>query len=157
MQLDIHTTSVVYRSPIYKVWEPYVAVAEGVAEDGRSVVGIGSSFLSEDSALDEAVEDLKHNARTYEGFSFSLSKIEDKVIGHRIEFLENRGEVRTVPGAEGLKLSVEVFAEKDGREVTALGKPGNLNFGIGPDYRAALHNALDDVESQLERVGTATV
>lgn len=157
MQLDIHTTRAVLRSAFWAVWKPTIAVAQGTTEDGRTVVGIGSSRVSESSALDAAVENAKTNAQKYRDFSFTFSEIQDPSLGERIVFLAEKGEIRRTGNTEGVRLSVEVFAEQDGREVTARGKPGMTDWEFGFGYDTALQNALDDVESQLSRVGTTTV
>lgn len=72
--IDIKTTQVVYRSPIYRLGTPNVAIAKEFTPDGREIRGIGASILSEDKALDLAVENVKENARDVD-FSFEISVI----------------------------------------------------------------------------------
>jgi len=56
-ELDVRDVSVVYSSQLWRISKKNIAVATGVTGDGRHVQGIGTSRWSEDTAMDEAVED----------------------------------------------------------------------------------------------------
>jgi len=156
-EIDIRTTNVVHRSPVYRILTPNVAIAKGFTPDGQEVEGIGAAIRSEDAALDAAVENLKQNAREVD-FSFEISVIKGGNLGGRIEIYDDG--VRTRPASSSLSAqpAVEINATRDGNGVNAKGKPGFFkNAGFSPSFGVALASALDSAESQFGRVGRTSV
>lgn len=153
--VDIKMTHVVRRSPIYRITTPNVAIAKGVTRDGREIQGVGVSLLSEDTALDAAVENLKEHAREVD-FSFSISVLEGGNLGGRIEIYDEG--VKQRPGSSFGRPAVEINATRDGHAVDARGNTGLLgNAGLSPSFDTALSSALDSAESQFDRVGHTSV
>lgn len=156
-EIEIKMTQVVYRSPIYRVLTPNVAIAKGLTQDGREVDGIGASVLSEDTALDAAVENVKENAREVE-FSFEVSVIKGGNLGRRIELYEGGVKKRPEGSSLSARPAVEINATRDGNGVDAKGKPGIIaGRGFSPAFGLALSSALDSAESQFDRVGRTSV
>lgn len=156
-EIEIKATQVVHRSPMYRIQTPNVAIAKGLTRDGREIQGIGASILSEDRALDAAVENAKENAQEV-NFSFQVSVIKGGNLGKRIE-LYDEGVTRR-PGGSWLSArpAVEINATRDGNGVDAKGKPGIIaGRGFSPSFGLALSSALDSAESQFGRVGRKSV
>lgn len=154
--IDVKMTKVVYRSPVYRLQTPNVAIAKGFTPDGREIQGIGASILSEDKALDLAVENVKKNAREVD-FSFEISVIKGGQTGARIELYDEG--TRTRPNSSFFpRPAVEINAMQDGNGVDAKGKPGIIaGRGFSPSFGLALSSALDSAESQFDRVGRTSV
>jgi hypothetical protein len=161
-ELDVRDVSVVYSSQMWRVTKKNIAVATGVTGDGRHVQGIGTSRWSEDTAMDEAIENLKDNARRRD-FSFQIVALEGGYANVRIEFLEEQGIYRTTGSTRGLTANkrVEINASKEGRSVSANNDESGFslqNVGFGRrDWSEMLNGALDSAESRLDRVGTTSV
>jgi hypothetical protein len=161
-ELDVRDVSVVYSSQMWRVTKKNIAVATGVTGDGRHVQGIGTSRWSEDTAMDEAIENLKDNARTRD-FSFQIVALEGGYANVRIEFLEEQGIYRTTGSTRGLTANkrVEINASKEGRSVSANNDESGFslqNVGFGRrDWSEMFNGALDSAESRLDRVGTTSV
>lgn len=154
-EIDIKMTHVVRRSPIYRIATPNVAIAKGFTPDEREVEGIGVSLLSEDRALDAAVENLKENAREVD-FSFNIKLLKGGNMGGHIEIWEEG--IKQRPGSSSGRPVVEINAMRDGNAVDAKGKPGWLeNAGWTPSFGVALSSALDSAESQFDRVGRTSM
>lgn len=161
-ELDIRDVSVVYSTPTWRITKKNIAVATGETGDGRRVQGIGTNRWSGDTAMDEAVEDLKENVRTCD-FSFRIVVLEGGYANARIEFLEEQGIYRTTGSTRGLTANkrVEITASKDGRSVSAENDESGFsreNIGFGRrDWSDMLEGAIDSADSRLERVGTTSV
>jgi flavin-binding protein dodecin len=161
-EVDVRNVDVVYSAPNWRIFTKNLAIATGVTGDGRTVQGIGTSRWSGDSAMDEAVEDLKQRVRTTD-FSFRITAVEGGHANVRIDFLEEQGLYRTTGSTRGLTATkrVEVSAEKAGRSVSAESDEGGLSMdhvGFGSnDWADILDGAIDDARSSLDRVGTTTV
>jgi hypothetical protein len=154
-EIEIKSTNVVRRSPAYRITTPNVAVAEGFTPDGRAIQGIGAALLSEDTALDAAVGNLKQNAQDVD-FSFEIAVIEGGNVGGRIEIYDDG--IRKRPSSSWGRPTVEINATRDGSGVNAKGKPGVLETaGFSPSFGAALVSAIDSAESQFDRVGRTSV
>jgi len=160
--VDVRDVSVVYSCPLWRLTKKNIAVATGVTGDGRHVQGIGTNRWSGDTAMDEAVENLKKNVRTRD-FSFRIVALEGGYANVRIEFLDEQGLYRTTGSTRGLTANkrVEITASKAGRSVSANTDESGLsldNVGFGRrDWSDMLAGALDSAESRLERVGTTSV
>jgi hypothetical protein len=152
----------VYSAPTWRIFTKTMAVATGVTGDGRTVQGLGTSRLSGDAAMDDAVENLKANVRDTD-FSFRITAIEGGHANVRIDFLEEQGIYRTTGSTRGLTANkrVEINAEKDGRTVSASADESGFSLdNVGfrrRDWSDMLSGALDDAESRLGRVGTTAV
>lgn len=161
-ELDIRDVSVVYSVPTWRIIKKSIAVATGVTDDGRHAQGIGTSRWSDDTAMNEAIEDLKENVRKRD-FSFRIVALEGGYANARIEFLDEQGVYRTTGSTRGLTANkrVEISASKDGRSVSANNDESGWsreNIGFGRrDWSDMLEGALDSAESRLDRVGTTTV
>ncbi len=160
--LDVRDVSVVYSSPMWRITKKNIAVATGVTEDGRHAHGIGTNRWSGDTAMDDAVEDLKENVRERD-FSFRIVALEGGHANVRIEFLDEQGVYRTTGSTRGLTANkrVEINASRDGRSVSAKNDESGFslqNVGFGRrDWSEMLKGALDSAESRLDRVGTTSV
>ena len=155
-EIDVKMTQVVNRSPAYRILTPNVAVAKGVTRDGREVEGIGVSLLSEESALDAAVENVKENAQEVD-FSFEISILKGGNLGQRIEMYDEGIKKRPNSSMSG-RPAVEINATREGNGVDAKGKPGLIaGRGFTPSFDLALSEALDSAESQFDRVGRTSV
>lgn len=160
-ELDIQDVSVVYSAPNWRITKKNIAVATGVTGDGRHVQGIGTNRWSGDTAIDEAIEDTRENARS--GFSFNITVLEGGYANVRIEFLDEQGVTRTKGARRGLTKNrrVEINASKNGRSVTAdVDQSGFSWADVGWRQRGwsrLLKDALDSAESRLDRVGTTAV
>lgn len=161
-ELDIRDVSVVYSVPTWRIIKKNIAVATGVTDDGRHAQGIGTSRWSDDTAMNEAIEDLKENVRKRD-FSFRIVALEGGYANARIEFLDEQGVYRTTGSTRGLTANkrVEISASNDGRSVSANNDESGWsreNIGFGRrDWSDMLEGALDSAESRLDRVGTTTV
>jgi hypothetical protein len=154
-EIAVRMTQVVRRSPVYRITTPNVAVATGYTPDERELEGIGASLLSEDRALDAAVENLKENAQEVD-FSFNIKVLTGGNIGGRIEIYDEG--VRKRGGSSFGRPTVEINAMRDGNAVDAKGKTGLLgNAGWTPSFDKALSSALESAESQFDRVGRTSV
>ena len=161
-EVDVRDVAVVYSSPMWRLTKKNIAVATGITDDGRHGQGIGTSRWSGDTAMDEAVENLKRNVGTRE-FSFQIVALEGGYANVRIEFLDEQGVYRTTGSTRGLTANkrVEITASKDGRSVSANNDESGFsleNVGFGRrDWSDMLEGALDSAESRLDRVGTTSV
>jgi hypothetical protein len=147
---------------MWRITKKNIAVATGVTGDGQHGQGIGTSRWSGDTAMDEAVENLKQNVRQRE-FSFRIVALEGGYANVRIEFLDEQGVYRTTGSTRGLTANkrVEINASKAGRSVSANNDESGFsldNVGFGRrDWSQMLKGALDSAESRLDRVGTTSV
>lgn len=164
MKLDIQTTKVVVNTRKWNILVPSIAIAQGVTENGRSVCGIGSSNLSHEAALNNATDDIKINAQVDVNFSFRLQYIESRYPPVRVEFLENRGEIRKTNMKNSGTLGVGsdrspklgVIGIKNGRSVDAevkIQKTRVKKLVKLPDYSSTLTKALDKVSRRFDRTG----
>lgn len=161
-ELDVRDVSVVYSAPTWRLTKKNIAVATGVTGDGRHVQGISTNRWSEDTAMDDAIEDLKQNARARD-FSFRILALEGGWANVRIEFLDEQGIHRTTGSTRGLSKNrrVEINASKDGRTVSANEDQSGFSLAdVGFRQRGwsrMLDDALDSAESRLDRVGNTSV
>jgi hypothetical protein len=161
-EVDVRDVTVVYSAPTWRIFTPTVAVATGMTGDGRTVQGLGTSRWSADSAMDDAVENLKANVRETD-FSFRITALEGGHANVRIDLLEEQGIYRTTGSTRGLTATkrVEITAEKDGRSVSAADDESGFSLdkvGFGrPDWSDMLSGALDAASSRFDRVGTTAV